>query len=130
MDYFDYVHCPNPECNWKLSPDWDVHWVHNDKYGRKVYKCPHCTARWTVDDVQVNSINVTGANYENDFVVIDMDSKEVIGRFSGSTCVQIKDSVYLPLPTKKIQGRKKLYEISPDVEDEDVLERLKIMLEI
>jgi len=127
METYDFFHCPNPNCSEKISAPFDAHCINRKRIREgqdilKCYRCPYCGIKWTVNDVQVNCIDVTGFKEGTGFVIIK--GNEVIGRYSIKAAIKVGEKYYLHIPTAKVkEGR--MFSIPEELTDEEAFLKVK-----
>ena len=126
-DTYSWAHCANPLCYEKLSTDWDCYVVNSPFSSTlKTYKCPYCNYEWTVNDMNVNSIKVTGFDKNTDFVIVNLNLKKVVGRFSCGHTITVDKDQYLHIPTSLVRdGNAKMFSIDKNLNDEEVIKKLE-----
>ncbi len=129
---FDFSHCINPGCDYKLSPDFDCYVINRDEVREgeiKRYKCPKCSAEWTVEDQQINSVEVKNFKPNEDFVLVSNDKKlegvdRIVARYSAKNVIKIGNKFYIHAISTKLNNSR-MFNLDGKLSDEDILKHLE-----
>lgn len=134
-DSYNFTHCINPGCYKKLSGDFDCYVINREEIKKgelKRYKCPYCNAEWTVDDQQVNSIEVNNFEDGDDFIlIIDNDkiedNEKIIGRYSAKSVVDVFNKKYIHIPSTKLKNPNvRMFNLNSKLSDNEIIFNLRL----
>ncbi len=126
---YNYMICHNRECDARLTPPYDNYKTNIKKKGIKhtIYKCPYCSYEFTVDDLLVNAIDVTGSE-KDQFIFVNQDITKIKGIYDQRSMVKVLDRIYINIPRIMFDNTR-LFNIPSNIEKENILSYLNSIID-